>query len=408
MHIEQFIGSNPMLASTSCTDPMNNLKSPPKDTYIKTPKITLNLTETDQQPIRIRSRSSSPFWIKGQTSTYSEVVKTGCVSINNSPSPESKYAEGRISRKSGFTLLQTPSMRDRSKSPKDKCQRDDYGKNSTFPLPLDSATLLTKELPISVKQYKNNLEIITTNYKPIKRRSRSRKNRSTKNNVGHESHINKEDSIGINTTGDVIIDKSVDKIPSIKPKIIISDDMKSPHHNFENTTIENTQSQIAIIETYTEIDEQIVNDSRDISNRELLSTNNIIPLNTISSFSKSQLSLSSVPNIVYTDSCFDLNERLKRIFGSVDEKHYRQRVFDRPRSKSDTRDLNKLTQIFTVPNTNEKYTCRFERSAESVKNNSNRDYSTSGRRSFDNILSPFGNQTERSMSISNEHDKSVR
>lgn len=409
-HIEQFIGSNPLLASTSCTDPVNNLKSPPKQSNVKTPRITLNLTETDQQPIRIRSRSASPFWIKGQTSTYSEVVKTGCISINNSrsPSPESKKTEGRISRKSGFNLLQTPSMRDRSKSPKDKWQRDDLKKPLMAPLSFDSKISLSKEPSLSSEEYKHNLELTIPNSKHIKRRSRSRRNRSAKKNLENESYINRADNIKYDKSKNIITDQNMDKSLSIKPEIIVSDDVKSPQNESDNITFENEQSQIAIIETYTETDESVVNKAHDSSNKRLLSANTAVPLNTISSFSKSRLSLTNIPNAEYTDSCFDLNERLKGIFGSVDEKHYRHRVFDRPRSKSDTRDLNKLTQIFTDPNTNNKYTCRFERSAESVKNNSNRDYSNSGRRSFDNVLSPFGNQTERLVGMENEHDKSVR
>lgn len=405
-HIEQFIGSNPLLASTSCIDPVNNLKCPPKQSNVKTPRIILNLTETDQQPIRIRSRSASPFWIKGQTSTYSEVVKTGCISINNSrdSSPESKKTKGRISRKSDFNLLQTPSMRDRSKSPKDKWRSNDFKKTSMVPLAFDSK--MSKEPLLSSKEYKHNLELTIPNSNQIKRRSRSRRNRSAKKNLENESYIDKADNIENNTSRNIIINQNTNKSISIKPEIIVSDDIKSPQNESDNITFGNEQSQIAIVETQT--DESVVHDAHDTSNQKLLSANTTVPLNTISSVSKSRLSLTSVPNAEYTDSCFDLNERLKGIFGSVDEKHYRHRVFDRPRSKSDTRDLNKLTQIFTGPNTNDKYTCRFERSAESVKNNSNRDYSNSGRRSFDNILSPFGNQKDRLVGMENEHDKSVR
>lgn len=409
-HIEHFISSNPLLASTSCADPVNNLKSPPKQPNRKTPRIILNLTETNQQPIRIRSRSASPFWIKGQTSTYSEVVKTGCISINNSrsPSPESKKTESRISRKSGFNLLQTPSMRNRSKSPKDTWQHDDLRKSSIVPLSFNSKVLLSKESSVYAKKHKYNLELTIPNSKQVKRRSRSRKNRSAKKNFENESYIDKGDNIETNMSRDITVGQYMDKGLSIKPKIIVSDDVQSPQNECDNPKFENEQNQVAIVETCAQTDESVADVTHNISNKKQINANTTVPLNTISSFSKSRLSLTSVPYAEYTDSCFDLNERLKGIFGSVDEKHYSHRVFDRPRSKSDTRDLNKLTQIFTDLNTNKKYTCRFERSAESVKNNSNRDYSNSARRSFDNILSPFGNQTEWLIDMNNEHNKSVR
>lgn len=399
-HIEHFIGSNPLLASTSCTDPVNNLKNQSKKNQCKTPRIILNLTECNRQQTEIRSRSPSPFWIKGKTSTYSEVVKTGCISKNNSrnSSPEIKHVEDRISRKSNFNLLQTPLKRSRSKSPKDKWQHNDFEKNPTFSPIFDLSEITSSGgSSVSAKEFKDNLDITLPDSKQTKRRSRSRRNRNTKTNVDDES-VAYKDSIKVG--------QNKDETFITQPEIIVSD-VKNKQNSFENLELQVTSNSIAIVETCTQTD-KLVDGLYTISNPKLLatdSTDTAVPLNTIRNFSKSRLSLASSE---YSNSCFDLNEQLKGIFGSVDKKHYRNCVFDRPRSKSDTRDLNKLKQIFTSPNTNDQYTCSFERSAESVKNNSNRD-STSSRRSFDNILSPFGNtQMELLTGTDKEHNETVR
>lgn len=400
-HIEHFIGTNPLLASTSCTDPVNNLKNLSKPTHSKTPRIVLNLTaETDQpQRTQIRSRSPSPYWIKGETSAYSEVVKTGHVSRNNSRSvsPESKHVKGqqhtRISRKSNFNLLGTPSRRTRSKSPKDKWRPDEC-ENVMVSAPLDPV-LSTPTEEESAILGNNNLGVS----RETKRRSRSRRNRSAKNNFENEPVT------VVTRTSDT--DHTVNKSSSSKPEIIVSDVKNQEEEDHGgNVGSENNHPSpvVAIVETFTQTDNRPTTDDR-----RLLAANTVPPLNPNGSFSKSRLSLTNVSN---TDSCFDLNERLMDIFGSVDKKHYRHhRVFDRPRSKSDTRDLNELTQIFTSPKPDDKYTCRFERSAESVKNNSDNRDSTSGRRSFDNILTPFGGNTRNAARLDgtgDEHDESVR
>lgn len=430
-HIEHFIDSNPLLESTSCTDPVNNLKNPLKPisrNIIKTPQIVLNLTETERHQTRIRSRSPSPFWIKGETSTYSEVLKTGCVlSRNNSRSvtPESKSVnvEGgtRMSRKSSFdNLLRTPpSTRARSKSPKDRWQPNDFKKNTTLrgsPLQKSSTSAASVEDGQSKVDDSDRVTLAPPTPRHVKRRSRSRRNRNaTKKDNGNkpvggsESEMNTEEATvspercAVNTT----ISSSTEK-----PEIIVSD-VKTRWNSGDNLQPRNLAEQIS--GTYDPVTRDgewkllTVDDSSEAA----------IPLNAasvIGDFSKSRLSLDGMLNSARcSDSCFDLNERLKGIFGSVDQKHYRHhRVVDRPRSKSDTRDLNELTQIFTSPNTddNNKYTCRFERSAGSVKNYTNRD-STSSRRSFDNniILSPFGNtqmQRRSDGTTDNEHDESVR
>lgn len=402
-HIEHFIDSNPLLASTSCTDPVNNLKHPPKQTISKTPRITLNLTENNQQQTRIRSRSPSPFWVKGETSTYSEVVKMGCISRNNSrsTSPHSKPVEERISRKSSFNFLRTPIMRARSKSPKDKKKPEDSGKD------IKSNTIVSpsKASTSSSKENKNNLDIVESNSKKSKRRSRSRRNRKAKNNSENKSITNNESTETI-TPENILDNKNIDTSMSKKPEIVISNE-KNQHDCNTNLKLQNIPSPVTIVETFTQNNE-LGDDLYVISNQELLTVDTTAQISTVDNFSKPQLPLANVSGTEYSNSCFDLNEQLKGIFGSVDQKHYRHRVFDRPRSKSDTRDLNKLTQIFTSPSTNNEYMCRFERSAESVKNNFNRD-SISGRRSFDNILSPFGNtQTQRLDGTGNENNKAVR
>lgn len=404
-HIEHFIGSNPLLASTSCTDPVNNLKNQSIKTQSKPPQIILNLTKSNQQQTHIRSRSASPFWIKGETSTYSEVVKTGCISKNNSrnPSPDIKQVEDRMSRKSNFNLLQMPLKRSRSKSPKDKWIPK-MEKNLFSPTSDSSAITSPEGSSGSAKEFKDNLNVLVSDSKQTKRRSRSRKNRNTKKNVDNES-VPYKDLIKINRENSTTIDQNIDNTMIVKPEIeIIVSDVKNKENNFENLEL---QATVAIGETCTQTNE-LVDDLYTFSHSKPLavdSANTIVPLNTIRHFSTSRLSLA---NSEYSNSCFDLNEQLKGIFGSVDKKHYRHCVFDRPRSKSDTRDLNKLKQIFTNRNTNDQYTCRFERSAESVKNNSNR-HSTSSRRSFDNILSPFGStQMEQLTGTDKEHNETVR
>lgn len=397
-HIEHFIDSNPLLAPTSCTDPVNNLKHPPKQTILKTPRITLNLTENNQQQTRIRSRSPSPFWVKGETSTYSEVVKTGCISRNNSrsTSPHSKLVEERISRKSSFNLLQTALIRARSKSPKDKKKPDDFGKN------IQPNVSPSKASTSSPKENNNNLDIAVSNSKKSKRRSQSRRNRKAKKNSENKSITNNDLTETIKSEN-ILVGKNIDTSMSKKPEIVISNE-KNQHDC--NLKLQNTLSPVTIVESCTQNNE-LGDDLYVISNQELLTVDTTAQITTVDNFSQPQLSLANASGTEYSNSCFDLNEQLKGIFGSVDQKHYRHRVFDRPRSKSDTRDLNKLTQIFTSPSTNE-YMCRFERSAESVKNNSNRDTIT-GRRSFDNILSPFGNiQTQRLDGTGNENNRAVR
>jgi len=429
-HIEHFIDSNPLLESTSCTDPVNNLKNPPKQisrNIIKTPRIVLNLTETDKHQMRIRSRSPSPFWIKGETSTYSEVLKTGCVlSRNNSRSgtPESKSVdvEGgtRMSRKSSFdNLLRTPPLtRARSKSPKDRWQPKDLKKNTTLRVSTlqespTSASAFAKVRQSKEDDSEDRVILVSLTTRHVKRRSRSRRNR----NVTGKDSGNKLDAEPTANTEETAVTSerhAVDTTSSSsteKPEIVVSD-VKTRQNSEDNLQSRNLAEQISV--TY----DPVTNDG----DWKLLTADNTTeaePLNAVSvigDFSKSRLSLDSMLGSTRcSNSCFDLNERLKGIFGSVDQKHYRHhRVVDRPRSKSDTRDLNELTQIFTSPNTddNNKYTCRFERSAGSVKNHTNRD-STSGRRSFDNIiiLSPFGNtqmQQQSDGTTDNEHDESVR
>lgn len=391
MHIEHFIGSNPLLASTSCTDPVNNLKNLPKKTHIETPQIVLNLTDNNLQITRIKSRSPSPFWIKDETSTYSEVVKTGYIlSRNNSrsTSPKSKHISEHISRNSNRNLLQMSIKRDRSQSPKDKCKQNYFEPTKT--LSRESLTITTEALQNTNK----------SNSKSVKRRSRSRRNRNEK----HFETKAVSDNIVIKTATtpeNVIIDQIKFKNQTIKPEIIISD-IKKQNDNCEN--VKCIQSSLPFTETCSQTD-KLLDDSHAIFDQNLLTSETTKLLNTVGHFSKSRLSLTNIFNTGYTNSCFDLNEQLKGIFGSINKKHYKHHVFDRPRSKSDTRDLNNLAQIFTNPNSNDKYTCRFERSAESVKNNS----TTSIRRSFDNILSPFANtRLEQSDGNDHKHAKSVR
>lgn len=411
MHIEQFIGSNPLLASTSCTDPVNNLKNLPKQTHTRTPQIVFNLTETNQQPTQIRSRSSSPFWIKGQTSTYSEVVKTGSVSRTNSrnTSPETIQVEERLSRKSNFTLLETPLLRNRSKSPKDKWQQKDFEKNTTLSNTLHPIMFSPNESSVSVKELKDNLNVTLTNTNLVKRRSRSRRNRCAKKDSINES-VTSNDVKETITRENVFLNQNIDTNLPIKPDIIVSD-VKNLQESEENLKLQSTDpSKSVILGTCNQLTDDLKDDSHIISNNKFLIVDTpTAPLNVTDNFSKSRLlSLTNISDAEYLNSCFDLNERLKGIFGSVDKKHYRNRAFDRPRSKSDTRDLNELSQIFTSPNTKKNHTCCFERSAESVKNNFNRD-STSGRHSFDNILSPFGKtHLEQSNGNDNEHGESVR
>lgn len=403
-HIEHFIGSNPLLASTSCTDPVNNLKNQSKKSQYKTPNIVLSLTESNRQQIHIRSRSPSPFWIKGETSTYSEVVKTGLISTNNSrySSPEIKHVEERMSRKSNFNLLQTPLKRSRSKSPKDKWQHNDSKKNSFSPTSDISTITSFIGSSVSDKELKDNLDITLADSKQTKRRSRSRRNKNSKKNVDNKSVSNK-DVLNIDNTKSIIADQNIDKTLTAKPEIIVSY-VKNNQCSLENIGLQAISNAISIEETCAKTNEL----ADAYSNLELLATDaidNEVLSDTVRNLSKSRSSFASSE---YSNSCFDLNEQLKGIFGSVDKKHYKHCIFDRPRSKSDTRDLNKLTQIFTNPNTIDQYKCRFERSAESVKNNSNRD-STSSRRSFDNILSPFGqSKMEQLTGTDQEHNKTVR
>lgn len=433
-HIEHFIDSNPLLESTSCSDPVNNLKSSPKQisrNIIKTPRIELNLTETDRHQMRIRSRSPSPFWIKGETSTYSEVLKTGCVlSRNNSRSatPESKSVdvEGgtHMSRKSSFdNLLQTPPLtRSRSKSPKDRWQPKDLKKITTLRVsPLQESPMSASMSDKNRQSKEDDLgRVILASPTPrhVKRRSRSRRNRNvTGENSVNKPSSNKSDAEPPANTKDTAVSlerHAVDTTSSSsteKPEIVVSD-VKTRRNSDDNLQSWNLAEQNS--GTYDPV--TLGDDWKLLA---IDDATEAVPLNAssvIGDISKSRLSLdSTLSSNRCSNSCFDLNERLKGIFGSVNQKHYRHhRVVDRPRSKSDTRDLNELTQIFTSPNTDydNKYTCRFERSAESVKNHTNRD-STSGRRSFDNIiiLSPFGNTQMQQQSdgvTDNEHDKSVR
>jgi len=430
-HIEHFIDSNPLLESTSCTDPVNNLKNPPKQirrNIIKTPQIVLNLTETDKHQMRIRSRSPSPFWIKGETSTYSEVLKTGCVlSRNNrrSATPESKSVdvEGgtRMSRKSSFdNLLRTqPLTRARSKSPKDRWQPNDLKKNTTLRVsPLQesptSVSASAKDRQSKENGSEDRVTLASPTPRQVKRRSRSRRNRNVTENKPSSNKSDAEPPSYSEETAVPPERHTVDTTSSSsteKPEIVVSD-VKTRRNSEYNLQSRNLAEQIA--GTYDPVTRG--------DGWKLLTVDDAtetVPLNAasvIGDFSKSRLSLDSMLGSTRcSNSCFDLNERLKGIFGSVDQKHYRHhRVVDRPRSKSDTRDLNELTQIFTSPNTddNNKYTCRFERSAGSVKNQTNRD-SISGRRSFDNIiiLTPFGNthmQQQSDGTTDNEHDESVR
>lgn len=434
-HIEHFIDSNPLLESTSCTDPVNNLKNPPKQisrNIIKTPRIVLNLTETDKHQMRIRSRSPSPFWIEGETSTYSEVLKTGCVlsrSNSRSTTPESKSVDvesgTRMSRKSSFdNLLRTPPLtRTRSKSPKDKWQPKDLKKNTTSRISTlqesqTSVSAFAKDRQSKEDDSEDRVTLASPTPRHVKRRSRSRRNRNvTGKDSGNKPSTNKSDaepSANPEETAVTPERHAVDTTSSSsteKPEIVVSD-VKTRRNSEDDLQSRNLADQMS--GTYDPV-------TRD-GDRKLLTvddTTDAIPLNAVSvigDFSKSRLSLDSMLGSTRcSNSCFDLNERLKGIFGSVDQKHYRHhRVVDRPRSKSDTRDLNELKQIFTSPNTddNNKYTCRFERSAGSVKNHINRD-STSGRRSFDNIiiLSPLGNtqmQQKSDGTTDNEHDESVR
>lgn len=420
-HIEHFIGSNPLLASTSCTDPVNNLKNPPiqiSRNIIKTPQIVLNLTENDGKQTRIRSRSPSPFWIKGETCTYSEVVKTGCVSSRNNsrsatPEPKLDDVKGgtRRSRKSGFNnLLQTPpSTRARSKSPKDRWQPKYLEKITTLHV------LPPQEPSSSARDGRSKEDDSPPSPVHIKRRSRSRRNRKA---TDKDSGIKPVSGSGFPTNAEKTVspdshaaDTYTSSPSTGKPEIVVSD-VKTRRNSEENLQSHSLAS--------------LSPPATRGGNRNSLTVGDtmpVVPSNAVSAvgentMSKFRLSLDDVfGGTGCSDSCFDLNERLKGIFGSVDQKHYRNnRAVDRPRSKSDTRDLNELTQIFTSPNTddnNKSYTCRFERSAGSVKNHSNRD-STSGRRSFDTIItisSPFGNtqiQRRSGGTTDNEHHESVR
>lgn len=401
-HIEHFIDSNPLLASTSCTDPVNNLKHPLKQIRVKTPpRIVLNLTvEPDiQHQKSIRSRSHSPFWIKDKSSSYSEVVKTGHASRNNSrsPSPESMQVKERASRKSTFRLLQKPSVRARSKSPKEKWLQNNPEKVQRHTLIHDSSTSLPKKSSlVTDENLRNNLNLTTepNNSKHVKRRSRSRRSRSTKHNFENKLLVDDDKNVDetiVSSKADSV-KQNKDKPVSINPEIIVSDVKNQLPHDCNNVKFQDSKTPLNIVETCSQT-YGLVDESFNAPDQKCSTTNATVSLITAANSSLNpRLSLTSVPGIEYLDSCFDLNERLMGIFGSVDKKHYRQRVFDRPRSKSDTRDLNELSQIFTHnPITDDKYLCRFERSAGSVKNNyPNRD-STSGRRSFDNILSSFGN-----------------
>jgi len=380
--------------------------------------------------MRIRSQSPSPFWIKGETSTYSEVLKTGCVlSRNNSRSatPESKNVdvEGgtRMSRKSSFDyLLRAPSLtRSRSKSPKDRWQPKDLKKTTTLHVSSLQESQMSASAPAKDRQSKEDDSdrsiLASPTPRHVKRRSRSRRNRNvTGENSGIKPSSNKSDAEPPPNTEDTAVSperRAVDTTSSSlteKPEIVVSD-VKTRRNSEDNLQSRNLAEQNS--GTYDPV--TLGGDWKLLT---IDDTTEVVPLNAssvIGDISKSRLSLDSMlSSNRCLNSCFDLNERLKGIFGSVDQKHYRHhRVVDRPRSKSDTRDLNELTQIFTSPNTdyNNKYTCRFERSAGSVKNHTNRD-STFGRHSFDNIiLSPFGNTQMQQQSdgvTDNEHNKSVR
>jgi len=304
-------------------------------------------------------------------------------------------------------------MRARSKSPKDKWQKFDFNKDKKLAMPLNLTTSHSKgESPtLLIKGSRDDSEPTKPNSKHIKRRSRSRQNRSTKNCFENEAATVADECIEpVKSPVNDVADQKLDTGLSVKPEIIVSD-VNNKSQSSEKCILESSPS--PILEYCTQIGKPSNDDSREITDRKLLTIDTtVMPLNNIANdFYKSRLSLSSISDTDHPGSCYDLNEQLKGIFGSVDKKHYRQRVFDRPRSKSDTRDLNELTQIFThSPSTNDKYTCRFERSAGSVKNNySDREF-TPGRRSFDNILTPFGNtHTERSdFEIDKQHNESVR
>lgn len=415
-HIEHFIGSNPLLASTSCTDPVNNLKHPPKKIRVKTPPlIVLNLTndqDNQQQKPVIRSRSHSPFWVKDKTSSYSEVVKTGHVTKNNSrsSSPESIQGKERVSRKSNFEFLQKPSAKCRSKSPKDKWQQN-YPKKCTLSFDSTTSSIMESSVKTDENLQTNSNLTIELDSKHVKRRSRSRKNRKAKNNFESESLVTTGKDVHKTEESTHSVDQSMDKTMSISPAIIVSDVKHQLPVKCDNVDFHYQKTPITVQETHTQTD-ALTDLPPDDSVQSSVASDATVPLNTITDSSLNpKLSLTSVSSIDYPDSCFDLNERLMGIFGSVDKKHHRQRVFDRPRSKSDTRNLNELSQIFTHNlNTDDKYTCRFERSAGSVKNNHPSRDSTSGRRSFDNILSPFGN-LQMGMTAyrdDNNYTKSVR
>lgn len=375
-HIEHFIGSNPLLASTSCTDPVNNLlKSPSKRRTVDIPRIVVvNLTRADHadggrdNKTVVRSRSCSPFWVAGQTSTYSEVVKTGCSTVlprdnsccGSAGRCQQRPAE-RESRRSGFGLLAPPSSRTRSPSPKEK--------NAAAVRRRDEKPSPTVEAAA----------------KPIKRRSRSRRNRSRKKNGNHEVTVQKPPEIIV--------------VSDVKNRILADDEPRRRE----------------------------VNDGSDEPPPPPQRTDRDDDVRAMVGSDSPSCTWSRLPSADYSDTCFvDLNERLMGIFGSVDKKHYNNRhnrVFDRPRSKSDTRDLNTLARIFTTTTTtnttgittcntasatdncSDDYnyycyrddTCRFERSgAESVKYNySDRDITSGSRRSLDhnNVIlsspSPF-------------------
>lgn len=366
-HIEHFIGSNPSLASTSCTDPVTNLNSPSKRARVDTPpKIVLNLSRVDhstdgRDKTAVRSRSCSPFWVQGQTSTYSEVVKTGRVATSRpnsrSASPEDTGRESR--RLSGVgPLLAVPRMtRTRSKSPKDKNTWRRHDKNVTSTED-DSMT-----------------SVAVTNAAPdTKRRSRSRKNRSRKKDVGHQTTVTVATAVTL--TPEIVVSDA-----RIRSNDVVCNRMDGPPKRTDRDDDHDGTSASA--------------------SRELLHTDDDTVVVAVPRLRDTAADLTTYrwpPGGDYSDRCLDLNERLMGIFGSVDKQHYKHsRVFDRPRSKSDTRDLNTLAQIFTgssAPNDDSATTCRFERSSpESVKYNSNRDITTSGsRRSFDHyhvLSSPF-------------------
>jgi len=332
-HIEHFIGSNPLLASTSCTDPVNNLKSPSKRARVETPRIVVNVTESIDggDKMTVRSRSCSPFWAEGQTSTYSEEVKTGRASRDDdsgsvSPAEETGH-EGAPS--SGFGLLAAPRTTRRarrSRSPKDKNARRPPDEKTSRDDELDTCAAASGAKPAK------------------KRRPRSRRNnrRSRK----------KETDV---------------------PEIVVS------------------------------------------------SSSAAVPSS----------GCGQSPGGEYSDRCRDLDERLTGIFGSADKQRYgrHDRAFDRPRSKSDTRDLNTFAHIvFTagqfadVGNHATPHTCRrFELSgaAEPAEYDSNtRVASDSSSLVRCNVLSsPFArNDAEpppppterRRWSDDHEHGQSVR